>query len=108
MIIIPFSFLPQLREKLFLREREQILESNQRQRRVQIGTRDRSEKIRTYNFQQGRVTDHRIGVTVGSPEVLMRGGAELEELIEGVSGAHLKEVLVERLKQFAKDKGIRS
>lgn len=90
-----------IRERLFAREREQIMESNQKQRRVQIGTRDRSEKIRTYNFQQGRVTDHRIGYTVaGTPEKLLEGGALLKELIDSVSLDHRKEILLERLKQF--------
>ena len=81
-----------------------MLESTQSQRRVQIGTRDRSEKIRTYNFQQARVTDHRVGLTVGSPETLMQGGSDLEEMMETLSLAHAKELLMERLKKFQKEK----
>ena len=61
---------------------------------------NRNEKIRTYNFQQGRVTDHRVGLTIGAPEKLLEGGALLEELIENVSRAHRKEILAERLRRF--------
>ena len=104
---LSFSFpqtFSQLRQKLYFRERERMLESTQSQRRVQIGTRDRSEKIRTYNFQQARVTDHRVGLTVGSPETLMQGGSDLEEMMETLSLAHAKELLMERLKKFQKEK----
>jgi len=52
------------------------------QRRSQVGTGDRSQKIRTYNFPQGRVTDHRIGLTSHRLEAVLQG--ELEELTEGL------------------------
>ena len=94
----------QLRQKLYSRQLEAILESNQRQRRVQIGTRDRAEKIRTYNFPQGRVTDHRVNLNAGAPERLFEDGAALEQLVETVSLAHRKEILVERLNAFKNDK----
>jgi len=93
-----------LRSRLYAIERERILQSNQAQRKVQIGTRERSDKIRTYNFQQGRVTDHRITTSVGAPEKLLEGGALLEELIESVSTAHRKELLLEKLKRFQEEK----
>jgi peptide chain release factor 1 len=48
-------------------------------RRQQVGTGDRSERIRTYNFPQGRVTDHRIGLTLHSLQRILEG--EIEELI---------------------------
>jgi peptide chain release factor 1 len=51
------------------------------QRRGQVGTGDRSERIRTYNFPQGRVTDHRIGVTLYKIDKVMMGEA-LDEIIE--------------------------
>ena len=51
-------------------------------RRTQVGTGERSEKIRTYNFPQGRVTDHRIGLTLHRLEDILDG--ELEELVEGL------------------------
>ncbi len=54
-------------------------------RRLQVGTGERSEKIRTYNYPQGRVTDHRIGLTMHNLERLMEG--DLDELIDAVAGA---------------------
>ncbi len=53
-----------LRAKLYERELQAQLEARTEARRSQVGTGDRSEKIRTYNFPDGRVTDHRIGLTV--------------------------------------------
>ena len=49
-------------------------------RRSQIGTCDRSEKIRTYNFPQGRVTDHRIGLTLYKLDKIMDG--DIQEIID--------------------------
>ncbi|MBO5714071.1 MAG: peptide chain release factor 1, partial [Clostridia bacterium] len=51
-------------------------------RRSQVGTGDRSERIRTYNFPQGRVTDHRIGLTLYSLDNFMLG--EIDEMVEGL------------------------
>ena len=51
-------------------------------RRNQVGTGDRSERIRTYNFPQGRVTDHRIGLTLHKLEQILAG--ELDEVIEAL------------------------
>lgn len=55
-------------------------------RKSQIGTGDRSEKIRTYNFPQNRVTDHRIGLTLHKLDHVLEG--DLEELVEGLRAAH--------------------
>jgi peptide chain release factor 1 len=65
-----------------------VLESEQRaqlteQRRAQIGSGDRSERIRTYNYPQGRVTDHRINLTLYKLEQILQGA--LGELIEALS-----------------------
>ncbi|MFW5930288.1 MAG: hypothetical protein ACOCQI_00940, partial [Desulfosalsimonas sp.] len=49
------------------------------ERRNQVGSGDRSERIRTYNFPQGRVTDHRIGLTLYKLEQVLQGG--LDEII---------------------------
>ncbi|MCS7199416.1 MAG: peptide chain release factor 1 [Caldimicrobium sp.] len=71
-----------LRAKLYeLAQREQN-ERIQRERRAQVGTGERSEKIRTYNFPQNRVTDHRVGITnYNLPEVL---DGELDEFIDAL------------------------
>ena len=52
-------------------------------RKEQVGTGDRSERIRTYNFPQNRVTDHRIGLTLHNLEGVM-GGAALDEIVEAL------------------------
>ena len=54
-------------------------------RRSQIGTGDRSEKIRTYNFPQGRVTDHRIKLTLHKLDSVMNG--DLDEIIDSLIAA---------------------
>ena len=54
-------------------------------RRSQIGTGDRSEKIRTYNYPQGRVTDHRIKLTLHKLDSIMNG--DLDELIDSLTAA---------------------
>jgi peptide chain release factor 1 len=61
------------------------------QRRSMVGSGDRSAKIRTYNFPQGRVTDHRINLTLYKLDRVMEG--EIDELIEGLSLADRNERL---------------
>ena len=51
-------------------------------RKSQVGTGDRSEKIRTYNFPQNRVTDHRVGLTLHKLDQVLAG--DLEEIVEGL------------------------
>ena len=52
------------------------------ERKLQVGTGDRSERIRTYNFPQGRVTDHRIGLTLYKLDAVLNG--DLAELIDAL------------------------
>ncbi|MFO8034906.1 MAG: peptide chain release factor 1 [Candidatus Bipolaricaulota bacterium] len=74
--------------------RERQREADMREtRRRQIGSGDRSEKIRTYNFPQSRVTDHRLGLTVYQLEQLMEG--ELERLLQPLFEAEVEELLEE-------------
>ncbi len=69
-----------------LKQRE-IQEQISQERRAQVGSGDRSERIRTYNFPQGRVTDHRIGLTLYKLESIMDG--DIDELIEAL-GTHFQ------------------
>ncbi len=64
-------------------------------RKAQVGSGDRSEKIRTYNFPQSRVTDHRVNVTIHSLETFMQG--QIEPILEPLRAAHE----AERLKQLS-------
>ncbi|HGJ65519.1 TPA: peptide chain release factor 1 [bacterium] len=80
-----------LRARLLdIKQREQE-EQRANERRIQIGTGDRSEKIRTYNFPQNRLTDHRIGLSLYQLESVMNG--ELDELINGLITADQDEKL---------------
>ena len=72
-----------LRARLFERERERKDAARAAQRRGQIGTGDRSERIRTYNFPQGRVTDHRINLTLHKLDRVLAGEA-LDEVIDAL------------------------
>ncbi len=70
-----------LRARLFEMQRREQMQQRAEQRRGQIGSGDRSERIRTYNFPQGRITDHRINLTLYKLEPVLAGEA-LDEIIE--------------------------
>ena len=74
-----------LRARLYELEQEKAHSAEAEERRSQIGTGDRSEKIRTYNFPQGRVTDHRIHLTLHRLEDVMNG--DLEEVVDSLIAA---------------------
>ena len=80
-----------LKSRLYQKLREEKDAVYAANRRGQIGTGDRSERIRTYNFPQGRVTDHRIGLTLYQLDDVMDG--DLSELIEALSLAEQAEKL---------------
>lgn len=72
-----------LRSRLYELEREKLASARSADRKAMVGSGDRSERIRTYNFPQGRVTDHRINLTLHRlPEVLEGGG--LDELVSAL------------------------
>lgn len=85
-----------LRAKLYERAQEERAGSIAEARRDQVGTGDRSERIRTYNYPQGRVTDHRIGLTVYKIDEILAGNLDL--IIEPLMRA-------ERTKLLAKGDG---
>jgi len=86
-----------LRARLYDKFREEQQAEIAEARRVQIGTGDRSERIRTYNFPQGRVTDHRIDLTVYDLESILEG--DLDRFIQALAAADR----TERLKQVMRD-----
>ena len=74
-----------LKAKLYDIEQQQRHDAEAELRRSQIGTGDRSEKIRTYNFPQGRVTDHRIGLTLYKLDKIMNG--DIQEILDACIAA---------------------
>ena len=74
-----------LRARLLDQERQRQFREVTDARRSQVGTGDRSEKIRTYNFPQGRVSDHRIGLTIHNLEGILEG--DLDDIIDAVATA---------------------
>ena len=73
-----------LRARLYELERSRIDQERSKDRKTKIGTGDRSERIRTYNFPQGRVTDHRINLTLHRLEEFLEGEA-FDEMIESLT-----------------------
>jgi len=84
-----------LRSRLLDMERRQQEEKITRERRSQVGTGDRAEKIRTYNFPQDRVSDHRIGLTLRNLPRILEG--ELDELIDALAISYQAKQLEEQM-----------
>ncbi len=84
-----------LRARLLDMERRKQEEEVTKQRRSQVGTGDRAEKIRTYNFPQDRITDHRISLTFHNLPRLLQG--DLDQLIDALSTSDQAEQLQEQL-----------
>jgi peptide chain release factor 1 len=82
-----------LRSRLLTHKQEQEAARQSEARRSQIGTGDRSEKIRTYNFPQNRVTDHRINLTIQNLPAIL--GGDLTELLDALMADNLKQRLAE-------------
>lgn len=81
-----------LRAQLYKLERERAASTASADRMAQAGSGDRSEKIRTYNFPQGRVTDHRVGVTQNDIEAVL-AGERLDEFIDAMQQLQQRELL---------------
>ena len=79
---------------LYDRERERVESEYGENRRSQVGTGMRNERIRTYNFPQGRLTDHRVGLTLYKLDAVMDG--DLDEIIDALTTARQAEQLAER------------
>ena len=81
-----------LRARLYEMERQRIDSERSATRKGQVGSGDRSERIRTYNFPQGRVTDHRINLTLYKLDQIIEGPA-LEELVRALMTSHQAELM---------------
>jgi peptide chain release factor 1 len=84
-----------LRAKLLSAEREKQQSAQAQSRKLQVGSGDRSERIRTYNFPQGRVTDHRINLTLYKLDDVMNGN--LDELVRALNQEHQAEELAQQV-----------
>jgi peptide chain release factor 1 len=84
-----------LRARLLAAEQEKQQSAVAASRRLQVGSGDRSERIRTYNFPQGRVTDHRINLTLYRLPQILDG--QLDELIEPLQQEHQAQLLAEEV-----------
>ena len=79
--------MKELRARLFDAERQKADQERADSRKGQVGSGDRSERIRTYNFPQGRVSDHRINLTLYKLEKVLMGEA-LDELLDALITDH--------------------
>ena len=80
-----------LRSRILEEERRKQSDAIAGERRAQVGTGDRSERIRTYNYPQGRVSDHRIGLTLYKIDAILNG--DLDEIIDALVTADTAEKL---------------
>jgi len=78
-----------LRARLYDLKNREVIEKQDRDRRSQVGTGDRSEKIRTYNFPQDRITDHRLDQNFHNIERMLDG--EIDDLIDALAAAALQQ-----------------
>ncbi|PIE14515.1 MAG: peptide chain release factor 1 [Rhodobacterales bacterium] len=82
-----------LKTRLYDMERQRAAEERAADRKSQVGSGDRSERIRTYNFPQGRMTDHRINLTLYKLDAVM--GGDLDEIIDALTADHQAALMAE-------------
>ena len=82
-----------LRARLYDMERSRADEERSESRRLQVGSGDRSERIRTYNFPQGRVTDHRINLTLYKLDRVMEG--DLDDIVDALIADHQSKLMAD-------------
>ncbi|WP_226550932.1 peptide chain release factor 1 [Celeribacter naphthalenivorans] len=82
-----------LKARLYDAERQKLHDARSADRKSQVGSGDRSERIRTYNFPQGRMTDHRINLTLYKLDQVMQG--DLDEVIDALISDHQSALLAE-------------
>lgn len=86
-----------LKSRLLQAKREEQEDSIAAERKQQVGTGDRSERIRTYNYPQGRVTDHRIGLTLYKIDDILNGS--IDEIIDALIAAHRAKQLQQSMEE---------
>jgi len=86
-----------LKSRLLQAKREEQEDSIAAERKQQVGTGDRSERIRTYNYPQGRVTDHRIGLTLYKIDDILNGN--IEEIVDALIAAHRAKQLQQSMEE---------
>ncbi len=82
-----------LKARLYDAERQKLHDERSADRKAQVGSGDRSERVRTYNFPQGRMSDHRINLTLYKLEQIM--GGDLDETIDALTSDHQASLLAE-------------
>jgi len=82
-----------LKTRLFDLERQRVDSERSENRKLQVGSGDRSERIRTYNYPQGRMTDHRINLTLYKLDQILSG--DLDEIIDALSADAQAKMLAE-------------
>ncbi|XP_066562720.1 peptide chain release factor 1, mitochondrial isoform X2 [Amia ocellicauda] len=93
-----------LRAKMYRQITDRETEQRHSARKLQVGTRSQSERIRTYNFTQDRVNDHRIGYVARDIKEFLRGGEPLDELIRELLKCAQKEALLELIENSSQRK----
>ena len=83
-----------LRSRIYEKKQKEADEKLASERKLQVGTGDRAERIRTYNYPQSRVSDHRIGLTLYKLDAILNGA--LDEIIEPLLTAEQAEKLQEQ------------
>ena len=83
-----------LRSRLYEQERQRLADERAASRKGQVGSGDRSERIRTYNYPQGRVSDHRINLTLYKLDRIIAGDG-LDEMIEALITDHQAALLAD-------------
>ncbi|XP_071039227.1 peptide chain release factor 1-like, mitochondrial [Parasteatoda tepidariorum] len=89
-----------LRAKLYERKLETIIKETKTARKLQIGSAARSEKVRTYNFPQDRITDHRAHINIYHVESFLRGEENLDSLLNMLQDWSRKQSLFEILNKY--------
>ncbi|XP_074660051.1 peptide chain release factor 1-like, mitochondrial [Tubulanus polymorphus] len=97
-----------LRSRIYRTQLERAERERRSQRKLQIGSVDRSDKIRTYNYPQDRITDHRIGETVYNVREFLNGGESLNAMIDVLHEESKAEVLLERLEDIVEENETKS